>query len=145
MAGYGGRRPGAGRRRGSRNRRTRETIAAVEQGLTPLAYLTSVYRDPSVDIGFRIEAAKAAAPYVHPRLSQIEVQATADLHHLTDEQLDQELRELLNSQTVQDSLGGGRAQSQLPGIRVASAKQSNQRSLRAHRCLDVGLVSGASY
>jgi hypothetical protein len=104
MPGFGGRRPGAGRPRGSRNRRTRETIAAVEQGLTPLAYLTSVYRDESIDIRCRLEAAKAAAPYVHPKLSQIEVQAVADLRLLTDEQLYVEIRGLLSDPAIRDLL-----------------------------------------
>lgn len=107
MPGYGGKRPGAGRPRGSRNRRTRETIAAVEQGLTPLAYLTSVYRDESIDIRCRLEAAKAAAPYVHPKLSQIEVQATADLRYLSDEQLEAELVALLIDPEVQRLLSPG--------------------------------------
>jgi len=101
MAGYGGKRPGAGRRKGSRNRRTRETVAAVKQGLTPLEYLMSVYQDPAVEIEHRIEAAKAAAPYVHPRLSTVQVQATADLRLLTDEQLDAEVRELLRDPVIQ--------------------------------------------
>jgi len=105
MPGYGGKRHGAGRPRGSRNRRTRETVAAVEQGMTPLEYLTSVYRDESIDISYRLEAAKAAAPYVHPRLSQVEVQATADLRYLTDEQVEAELVALLIDPEVQRFLG----------------------------------------
>jgi len=105
MPGYGGKRPGAGRPRGSRNRRTRETVAAVEQGLTPLAYLTSVYRDESLETHIRIEAAKAAAPYVHAKLSQIDVQASADLRQLTDQQLKRELAEVLRDPEVLRFLG----------------------------------------
>jgi hypothetical protein len=80
-------------------------MAAVEQGLTPLDYLTSVYLDESIDIRCRLEAAKAAAPYVHPRLSQIEVQATAELRYLSDEQLEAELVALLIDPEVQRILG----------------------------------------
>ena len=95
MPGYGGKQPGAGRPRGSRNRRTREAIAAAEQGVSPLDFLLGVMRDSSLDLGYRIEAAKAAAPYVHPKLSHVQVQATTDHRHLTDEQLDAEIAALL--------------------------------------------------
>lgn len=72
----GGARPGAGRPKGAQNIRTAEQTAAVEaSGLSPLDYLTSVYRDPSVDESKRIDAAKAAAPYVHARLSQVDMKA----------------------------------------------------------------------
>lgn len=56
--------PGAGRRPGTRNRRTREAFAAVRRGLTPLEYLMAVYRDPAIELGYRLDAAKAAAPYL---------------------------------------------------------------------------------
>jgi hypothetical protein len=93
---------GPGRPPGSRNRLTRDTVAAVAQGLTPLEYLTSVYRDPSIDISYRLEAAKAAAPYVHPKLSQIEMQATTDLRNLTDDQCRAELVDLLKDPEVRE-------------------------------------------
>jgi hypothetical protein len=69
--------------------------------MTPLVYLMSVYQDPAVEIEHRLEAAKAAAPYVHPRLSQVAVQATADLRLLTDEHLDAELMDLLSDPVIQ--------------------------------------------
>lgn len=70
----GGYRPGAGRPAGALNRRTVEQVEAIEaSGLTPLEYLTSVYRDPAADEARRIDAAKAAAPYVHPKLSSVEM------------------------------------------------------------------------
>lgn len=69
----GGARPGAGRPRGARNRKTRETVAAIEQsGLTPLDYMLSVMRDAGQEPEVRLDAAKSAAPYVHPRLAAIE-------------------------------------------------------------------------
>lgn len=72
----GGARPGAGRPRGAANQRTREVADAIAaSGLTPLEYLTSVYQDVSADEGKRIDAAKAAAPYVHAKLSQIDMKA----------------------------------------------------------------------
>jgi len=66
----GGLRPGAGRPAGSLNKRTRETVAEIEAtGVTPLQFLLQVMRNPAKPDNERIEAAKAAAPYVHARLS----------------------------------------------------------------------------
>jgi hypothetical protein len=41
--------------------------------LTPLEYLVSVYTDENNSLRDRLDAAKAAAPYVHPRLSAVVV------------------------------------------------------------------------
>lgn len=66
----GGKRPGAGRPAGARNRKTSETQAAIEQsGLTPLDYMIGVMRNEKNDQRTRLEAAHHAAPYVHARLS----------------------------------------------------------------------------
>jgi hypothetical protein len=46
-----------GRPKGSRN------------GMSPLAFLCSGYRDAKQPMKGRIEAAKCAAPYLHPKLS----------------------------------------------------------------------------
>ena len=71
----GGFRPGAGRPAGASNKRTIEQVEAIiESGLTPLDYLTSVYQDPSQDEAKRIDAAKAAAPYVHAKLQTTTLQ-----------------------------------------------------------------------
>ena len=65
----GGNRPGAGRPKGSTNNRTLDNIEQViATGVTPLEYLTSVYQDINADEAKRIDAAKAAAPYVHAKL-----------------------------------------------------------------------------
>jgi hypothetical protein len=69
----GGPREGAGRPKGSTNIRTLEAIEALT-GLTPLEYLTSVYQDPNHDESKRIDAAKAAAPYVHAKLQTTTLQ-----------------------------------------------------------------------
>jgi hypothetical protein len=47
---------------------------------TPLAFLLSVMRDPKQPDDVRLQAAIAAAPYVHPRLVQIEHIGTAPQH-----------------------------------------------------------------
>lgn len=73
---HGGRRPNAGRKPGSVTKRTREIAEAIasDGDLTPLDYLTSVYRDPLADESKRIDAAKAAAPYVHAKLATTTLQ-----------------------------------------------------------------------
>lgn len=72
MATRGGRRPGAGRKKGSINKRSQEVLAkAASEGITPLEYLLQVMRS-SNDEAKRLDAAKAAAPYMHPRLNAIE-------------------------------------------------------------------------
>lgn len=78
-----------GRRKGVPNRKTAEMVAAIESsGLTPLEYMLSVLRaplDPNEDVrlqvareNMRMEAAKAAAPYVHPKLANIELSGNKD-------------------------------------------------------------------
>jgi hypothetical protein len=37
--------------------------------LTPLEHLLTVMRDPEADVARRMDAAKAALPYMHPRLA----------------------------------------------------------------------------
>jgi hypothetical protein len=70
----GGSRPNAGRPKGAQNIKTIEQVEAVKaSGLTPLEYLTSVYQDIGQDEAKRIDAAKAAAPYVHAKLSSVEM------------------------------------------------------------------------
>lgn len=82
MTERGGKRPGAGRKPGSITRRTQEVTAkALEGGITPLDYLLSVMRDDQKMPDVRLDAAKAAAPYVHPRLAAIEHSGGIELTH----------------------------------------------------------------
>jgi hypothetical protein len=69
----GGKRSGAGRKTGSLSKRSQEVAAAmVATGDLPLTYMLQVMRDETADRQRRDEMAKAAAPYVHPRLSSID-------------------------------------------------------------------------
>lgn len=72
-----GSRPGerrGGRAPGVPNRKTAETVAAIEaSGLTPLEYMLSVLRDATNDPAVRLDAANKAAPYVHAKLATIDV------------------------------------------------------------------------
>lgn len=72
----GGKRPGAGRKKGEPNKRTQEAQEqAAATGCTPLEYMLSVMRN-STDERMRMSAAQAAAPYVHARLSSVEAKVT---------------------------------------------------------------------
>lgn len=64
-----------GRRRGSLNQRTlamQESLAALGEDVTPLAFLISVYRNAGLPIELRVHAASKAAPFVHRSLKSIE-------------------------------------------------------------------------
>lgn len=75
----GGQRPNAGRPKGAQNKRTIEQVEAVaSSGITPLDYMLSILRDGNQAADARLEAAKAAAPYVHPRLNSVEHKGDAE-------------------------------------------------------------------
>lgn len=77
----GGARPGSGRKPGAPNKRTAALVKAAEAGgVMPLDYMLSVMRDASEDPDVRLDAAKASAPYVHAKLSSIEVSANVTTH-----------------------------------------------------------------
>lgn len=62
-----------GRKKGSGNKATAAQAAAVAaSGLTPLDYLLSVMRNDSLEVGQRVDAGKAAAAYVHPKLQPVD-------------------------------------------------------------------------
>lgn len=86
----GGKRLGAGRKKGVPNKRTAELQKKVEEsGLTPLEFLLSVMRNDVGEPKDRMAAAIAAAPYVHARLSSVDLKA--DVQTRT---LDQAIAEL---------------------------------------------------
>jgi hypothetical protein len=96
----GGKREGAGRKRGSRNRRSEEAyMTARASGALPLDRMLEWMNNDDLPVEFRADMAKAAAPYVHPRLSAVTKTANSvDLSKLTDKQLDRaiELRRELD-------------------------------------------------
>ena len=82
----------AGRPKGSKTRysTTLQRQMLRSDNPTPLEYLVSVYTDESNSLRDRLDAAKAAAPYVHPRLSTVEVSnqpLNCDAKSITNEQL----------------------------------------------------------
>ena len=92
----GGSRPGAGRRKGTPNKASaarQKRVAAT--GITPLDYMLSVMRDGKADAGRRDDMAKAAAPYVHPKLASMQHSGpnggpiqTVDLTNASNEDLE---------------------------------------------------------
>jgi hypothetical protein len=76
----GGKRPGAGRPKGARNKKraqrlgrvrlSRRELDAVSRGTTPLEYCLSVMRDPSIDVSRRDRLAIAAMPYCHAKIER---------------------------------------------------------------------------
>jgi hypothetical protein len=88
----GGRRAGAGRPRGSKNKRTIAKISllparvhrqAVEQ--LPLDILLAAMRNEAHPIGLRLAAAAKAAPYFHARISSGPPKASFEM---TDHELE---------------------------------------------------------
>jgi len=82
-SGRGGARKGAGRKKGVATKKTREIAdRAASEGITPLEYMLQVMRSEPPEglegpqilsaMMLRFEAAKAAAPYIHPKLSAVE-------------------------------------------------------------------------
>lgn len=70
----GGKRPNAGRKAGAPNKASAAREAAIRAtGTTPLEYLLDVMRSSNKPEAMRMDAAKAAAPYVHPKLSSVEL------------------------------------------------------------------------
>ena len=68
-----------GRPKGSRNKRTRALLEAAEAGgEMPLDFLLRLMRDPQASMARRLEAAKAAAPFLHPRLNSIDHKVTGE-------------------------------------------------------------------
>jgi hypothetical protein len=67
-----------GRPPGAPNKATSERQATIAaSGKTPLEFMLDVMRNEQADIAARFEAAKAAAPYVHPRLSAVDAKVDA--------------------------------------------------------------------
>lgn len=74
----GGARPGAGRKPNIPNKVTLVKAAEIAaEGLTPLQFMLSILRDTKKTDEERMDAAKAAAPYSHPKLANIDANITA--------------------------------------------------------------------
>jgi hypothetical protein len=54
-------------------------MEALEGGISPLDYMLAILRTEELPRDVRFEAAKAAAPYVHARLSSTDTTAQVDI------------------------------------------------------------------
>jgi hypothetical protein len=79
----GGYREGAGRPKGSQNKKTIALRMAIEQmaiaGEQPLEVMLSVMRNPDLPPMLRFDAACKAAPYCHPKLASVAQKGKVDL------------------------------------------------------------------
>ena len=88
----GGKREGAGRKPGARNKRTEAAFEAAEKAAAAIeehvpgafagdahALLMAVYKDPKHEWALRIDAAKAAVRYEKPALSSVEATMSGEL------------------------------------------------------------------
>jgi hypothetical protein len=72
--------PGPGRPKGSKNKANARREAEIKaSGLTPLDYMLSVLRGEESTSEDRKWASQAAAPYVHPRLSQVDARHSGEI------------------------------------------------------------------
>ena len=69
-------------KKGSTNRFSIELMErAKAEGDLPVDFLLKLMRDETLDTRTRLYAAKAAAPYVHHKLSAMKLEASTDLTH----------------------------------------------------------------
>jgi hypothetical protein len=77
---HGGPRTGAGRKPGQATKLNQEARAqALEGGISPLDYMLGQLRDETNSKAERMDAAKAAAPYVHAKLANVDANVNANV------------------------------------------------------------------
>lgn len=80
----GGARKNAGRKKGGKNRLTKESIKAAEKyEIQPLDYLLSIVNNKRAKRAERIDASKAALPYLKPRLNATKMEIEANVFEET--------------------------------------------------------------
>jgi len=85
----GGKREGAGRKAGTPNSASAAREAEIKaSGITPLDFMLSVLRDVEQSMENRCWAAEKAAPYVHPKLANVEHSGGIEVTTQTKEQRD---------------------------------------------------------
>ena len=84
----GGARPNAGRKVGAATKKTKEIAdQAAQDGITPLEFMLRIMRDTGSEQKDRMAMAVSAAPYIHARLSSIEMNATVTNHEAALDEL----------------------------------------------------------
>ena len=93
----------AGRPKGAKSKKTIARDKALADGITPLEYLESIYQDENADPKMRLEAAKSAASFVHPKLSSVDV---------TNHEPDQPVEEIGTDELQRIATGGSKRDSE---------------------------------
>lgn len=98
-----------GRKKGTPNKATAAKAAELAaSGELPLDFMLGVMRDPAKDFEVRLDAAKSAAPYVHPKLAAIEHTGKdggpIETKDLTESDLAREVAFLLSSAVQKPSI-----------------------------------------
>jgi hypothetical protein len=105
--------PGAGRKFGSRNKRTNEIEKQVAlTGKTPLEVMLDAMRFhyEAGDLDKAAAFAKDAAPYVHPRIANIEVSGTdapIEIRDMTNAELARRIALILGQAAREKAANGG--------------------------------------
>ncbi|WP_210249509.1 hypothetical protein [Methylobacterium sp. WL7] len=76
----------------------------ASEGITPLDYMAGLLNGTVEYDEIKFEAAKAAAPYVHPRLSAVEAKVAMTVEDLDEAQLN---AEILREGTAAGLISGG--------------------------------------
>ena len=105
-----------GRKPGTPNKASAARAAAIAaSGLSPLDFLLSVLRDTKQELPIRIEAARAAAAYVHPKLAAVTVTGGLDVRHdITAEPMSEAEWEAQHIASA--ARGGGELKFQQPNV-----------------------------
>jgi hypothetical protein len=87
-----------GRKLGTRNKATQLEVdarrAAAEANMTPVDFMLGLVRNEALNLSLRLDAARAVAPFVYPRLNAIE--ARIGVYPAASRQLSEaEMRELI--------------------------------------------------
>lgn len=92
----GGPRPNSGRKRGTKNRYSKELAARMRATgyAEPLDILLMIANDPSVPVEIRARAAKDAAVYVHRR-KPVALEVSGRFEHLSPEEVKLRREQLL--------------------------------------------------
>ncbi len=76
---HGGKRIGAGRKKGSVNKKSQALSELLEEAYPdydPVLQLAGIAQDEGVEMSLRIQAAKEVAKYTHPQLRAVDVNAS---------------------------------------------------------------------